>query len=156
MNFKKMILSLVVFTLLPSLHGCSSDAAADAGTEIPVEYQIDAGVQQNIFYQQITVIDDDETYNNFLLSIPSMSSSAPNYDFNVTTVVGVITDIQGCSFFPQVESVIETDRTVKVSILNVKDIHPETCNPMPVISYGYFLVSVLKTDKPISVIIENE
>lgn len=85
-----------------------------------------------------------------------MSSSPPSYDSNVTTVVGVITDIQGCSFFPQVESVIETGKTMKVSTLNVKDIHLEACNPMPVISYRYFLVSVLKTDKPISVIIENE
>ncbi len=157
MNIKKIILSAILFCLLPYLQSCSSDAEAEtnSNTENSIMYESDFGIQDDILYQQTTVIDNDETYNNFILTIvSSMSSDAPIYDFNEKTVITVITDIRGCSFYPRLDAVIDTGKTIKVKITNV--LSTGVCDISPRAGHRYFLISISKTSKPISVIIENE
>ena len=158
MNIKKIVLSFAILCFLPYLQSCTSgaDASVNSNIENAVAHENETGVQQDILYQQTVVINDDETYSNFLLSIPTMSSDAPFYDFSEITLVTVITDVEGCSFYPLLDSVVETDKTIKISITNELETSLETCNPAPTNLYEYFLVSFSKTNKPISVIIENE
>jgi hypothetical protein len=62
------------------LSGCGSDSEAnESGNAIgaPIGFQVFEGIQTDIMHQRIDVIDDSDTYNQFMLPIPSMSGDIP-------------------------------------------------------------------------------
>tara|TARA_R110001583_G_scaffold31479_1_gene107627 strand:- start:180 stop:548 length:369 start_codon:yes stop_codon:yes gene_type:complete len=93
--------------------GCGSDAVAESYTDdseaisvsanenvISIPFEVEAGIQSEVLHQKIEVINDNEAYNDFLLSISSMSGAVPIFDEETETMVGIISNIQGCSFTP--------------------------------------------------------
>ena len=88
----KLFPFIILILLLPYISSCSSDAKANSSTDKAVLYESSRGHQEDILLQQTTIIDGDSAYNDFLLTIPSMSRDAPVIDFHDNTVISIITN----------------------------------------------------------------
>lgn len=154
--------SVVLLGILAiQLSGCGSDTEASESDNViglPIAFQVFEGIQTDIMHQKIEVIDDSDTYNLFLLSIPSMSSDIPTFDESSETLIGVVSNAESCVFKPAVTEVIESGGTISIRIVNRRTDIPDqaVCDPLPFQFFAYNIVKIAKANKPISVIIENE
>jgi len=173
--------NLIIAMLLSlGLEGCGSDSkAADASNGVTLEvnetsgeldetlaevndtafeFTVFEGLETDILHQTMEVIDTTDAYNRFLLSIPSMSREAPDFNEDNETLICVLSNAKSCIFAPVVTSVTESETTITVKILNKKDDTPDDveCDPIPIPFHVYNIVKIAKTSKPISLIIEND
>ena len=126
-------------------------------SEVSIEYEDFSGIQTDILYQKIEVINDVETYNKFWLSIPSMNNEIPNFDEESDTLIGMISNTESCLFQPKVKNVTEKEATIIIKVFNEKVELPEqvSCSQLTVPFYTYNIIKVPKSSKPISILIEN-
>lgn len=123
-------------------------------SEVSIEYEDFSGIQTDVLYQKIEVINDAEAYNKFWLSIPSMSNEIPIFDEDSDTLISIILNAEPCLFQPKVKDVTEKGATIIVKIFN-EEIGLSTCSPITTPFYTYNIIRVSKSTKPISVLIEG-
>ncbi len=157
---RKLWITILLGAVTAQLSGCGSDTeAGEPGRAggVPIEFQVFRGIQTDVMHQRTEVIDDSDAYNLFLLSIPSMSGDIPSFDENSETLIGVLSNAESCVFEPVVTEVTESDVTVSISLLNVQTVTPDgaVCDPVPFPFFAYHVIKIAKSNKPISVIIEN-
>ena len=118
-----------------------------------VDFTTTHGVQSNVTSQGFQVINDDDAYNQFWLTIESMSGAMPMYDESSETMVGITAHADACKYFPMVTAVTETDTKITVSVTNRQLVYwgveggCESMNPR----FSYNIAKFAKTDKSIDV-----
>ena len=156
----KMIYILVLLIFLVQLSGCGSDATANdyESLGVSISYENSSGIQIDVLHQKTEVVDNMETYNILLASIPSMSGDIPPFNETSETLISVISDSVSCVFTPVLLGVFESEVSITVKIVNQRsdNLEGSACNPLPYDFYAYNLIKIAKTNKPISVLIENE
>jgi hypothetical protein len=156
--YKLIIVSLLTVGML-QISGCGSDAdAADLSNNMLIDYEVFGGIQTDIFHQKVEVINTIEVFNNFWLSIPSMSDEMPPFDESENTFIGIISESVSCVFSPSIVEVEASSQTITIRVVNELVQIPEqaVCDPLPFPFYAYNIVKIGKSGLPISVIIENE
>jgi len=151
-----------------SVSGCNSDDG-DTQNQLKIDetstektlnrvaFDTSKGIQTDVLNQRIEVINSASSYNDFWLSISSMSGNMPPFDENSETMIGIISNAQSCIYSPIVTGVKESDATITISILNNPSNIPEqaVCDPLPFEFYAYNIVNIGKTNKPISIVFES-
>lgn len=122
----------------------------------PLAFQVASGSQTDIFYQRTDVIQDTEDFYELLADIPSMSGVEPEFNSDTDTLVSIISNVVGCSYYPKVKSVYDEFNTIVIEVENVREKSPETCNPSAELVYSYKFVKIDKTHRPVNIMIKKE
>lgn len=152
---RNRLVPVLVLTSLYTVTGCSSNADAQTNcTQVsdvraPVTHKKQAGSQTDIFDQTIKVINSTDSYNAFWLSVPTITD-IPTYDEDSETLIAILSPDASCGFAPVIERVEESD-VIHITVGRSEFPSPEACNPVPYPTYGYNLVTIPKTYKPINV-----
>jgi len=157
MNTLKLLCTVLPTLLL--LVACDieiGDSDANEPDSTSVVYQLTSGTQTDIFHQRTDVIQDAAGYYELMASIPTMSGFGPEFNPDTDTLVSIISNVVGCSYYPRVKGVYDEFNTLVIELENVREKSPETCNPSPESAYSYKFVTIDKTRKPISIKIINE
>ncbi len=159
LNMKKLILYAAILGTFFLLAGCEveiGDSNSDEPGDSALEFLMESGIQTDIFQQKTEVVQDDDSYYKLLSSIPSMSGVELEFNSDTDTLVSIISNVVGCSYYPVVQGVSNTQGTIIIDVVNKREKSPETCNPTGESAFSYKLIKFEKTYKPISIIIKNE
>jgi len=149
------LLTFGICLISTTLYGCMN---SDAGQTRNVAFTIESSDSQaGIQNQQFQIITNDSQYST-LLSTITITGNPPSVDFFSKELAVVFTGMNvGC--FPdrlRVESVIETDNMVTVSVKRtIANPPPGMGCTFPAINGGpYMFISMPKTNKLVSLSIE--
>jgi hypothetical protein len=153
----KYINSIIFIILSSQVIGCDFLYLEEDREILNIGHSVYAGAQSDIHYQRLDVFNNSESFEKFLLTIPSYTGVVPNYNEEQETLVVLTTHAVPCFFAPKVTGVSRENSTgnksvITVHVRSVSDKNPNggicDTNGQPV--YAIFFVSMAKTDKNIS------
>ena len=178
---KKITTIALIFLICQYLTACGGDAKAGSSNEeesnsvVEVENQSEEENilvgevenlslaheviffgQDDILHQRTDVITSEDELTELLEDMPSLDRDMIEFDPNTQLLISIISVLQGCTSYPTVIDVVETESTIEVRLINIREVSPETCNPSLSPIYRANFVAFDKVDKPISVIIDAD
>jgi hypothetical protein len=152
--FWLMILIGVLIAIILFTSGCRQvKKPIDNKPQVPSITVLDEGAVSAVESYQTVVIDDQETYQNFLSTNQLMINSP--VDLRETTVIALFMGFRPSGGYSiNVTKIEEKNDMLYVHV--VQRIPGENCINIQMITYPYQVVSIPKTNLPIEIISEND